>query len=132
MQPNLRPVRVLLVEDHDVVRRALRQILSIGGEIDIVGEARSGADGVREAIRLEPRVVLLDLRLPDRSGIDVCAQILASVPATQVLILTSHDDAEARTAAAAAGAAGYLLKDLDPSGLRRAIVAVDAGQTWTV
>ncbi len=132
MQANLSPIRVLLVEDHEIVRRALREILTIGGEIDIVGEARSAAEGVREAIRVEPGVVLLDLRLPDGSGIDVCAQILATVPATKVLILTSHDDAEARSAAAAAGAVGYLLKDLDPTGLRQAILDVAAGQRWMI
>jgi two-component system response regulator DevR len=126
------PVRVLLVEDHDIVRRALRSLLVDTGGIDVVGEARTAADGLNEAIRLEPGVVLLDLRLPDGSGIDVCARIRESVPASQVLILTSHEDPAARDAAVAAGAAGYLLKDLDPTGLRRAIFDVAAGHLWTV
>jgi two-component system, NarL family, response regulator DevR len=115
------PVPVLLVEDHDMVRRALRELLTDGGDVEVIGEARTAGDGIREAVRLLPRVVLLDLRLPDGSGIDACAAIRAQAPDTQVLILTSHDDQGARDAAAAAGAAGYVLKELDPAALRQAI-----------
>jgi DNA-binding NarL/FixJ family response regulator len=132
MQSRRSPIRVLLVEDHEIVRRALRELLSLGGEIDVVGEARTAMDALSEAIRLEPGVVLLDLRLPDGSGIDVCSRIRESVPEAQVLILTSHDDATARDAAVTAGAAGYLLKDLDPSGLRQAILDIADGHHWTV
>jgi two-component system response regulator DevR len=125
--PSGPPIQVLLVEDHNMVRRALRDLLTEQGDIVVVGEARMAREGVQQAVRLQPDVVLLDLRLPDASGIDACAEIHALVPATRVLILTSHDDVRAREEAAAAGAAGYVLKDLDPSGLRRAILEVSHG-----
>ncbi len=127
MEPRRSAVSVVLVEDHDAVRRALHALLAEGGDIDILGEARTAAEGEAESLRLAPAVVLMDVRLPDGSGIDACARIRAQLPSTRVLMLTSHDDPAARREAAAAGASGYLLKELDPAGLRQAILDVAGG-----
>src|SRR5688572_497636 len=89
------PIRVLLVDDHEVVRRGLQAILERNPEIAVVGEGNSVASGVREAARVHPDVVVMDLRLPDGSGIEACRQIRDERPEIQVLILTSHADEDA-------------------------------------
>jgi DNA-binding NarL/FixJ family response regulator len=120
-------IRVLLVDDHEVVRRGLQAILERNAEISVVAEANSVASAVREAVRTRPDVVVMDLRLPDGSGIEACRQIRDERPEIQVLILTSHADEDALFSAVLAGAAGYVLKDLDPNGIQRAIVSVGRG-----
>lgn len=119
-------LRVLLVDDHAVVRRGLRAVLT-QPRIEVVGEAGSVASGIDEARRLRPDVVVLDLRLPDGSGIEACRDIRAELPETKVLILTSYADEDALFSAVMAGAAGYVLKDLDPNRLIDAVRAVGAG-----
>ncbi|MEZ4552556.1 MAG: response regulator transcription factor [Dehalococcoidia bacterium] len=119
-------LRVLLVDDHAVVRRGLRALLSQPGTA-IVGEADTVASAVQEAIRLSPDVVVMDLRLPDGSGIEACREIRAAKPDTKVLILTSYADADALFSAVMAGASGYVLKDLDPSRLQDAVRTVGEG-----
>src|SRR5688572_19091178 len=115
-----RVLRVLLVDDHAVVRRGLRSLLT-QPRIEVVGEADSVQSGIEEASRLTPDVVVMDLRLPDGSGIEACREIRASLPDTKVLILTSYADEDALFSAVMAGAAGYVLKDLDPGRLQEAI-----------
>ncbi len=119
-------LRVLLVDDHEIVRRGLRAVLTEPG-VDIVGEAGTVEQGVAEALRLRPSVVVMDLRLPDGSGIEACREIRARLPDTKVLILTSYADDDAVFSAVMAGAAGYVLKDLDPVHLREAVKAVGGG-----
>ncbi|MBM4414672.1 MAG: response regulator transcription factor [Chloroflexi bacterium] len=120
------PLRVMLVDDHEIVRRGLRAVLAEPG-IEIVGEAGTVAESVALAQRLQPDVVVMDLRLPDGSGIEACRDIRAEVPGANVLILTSYADDHALFSAVMAGAAGYLLKDLNPARLKEAIRAVGAG-----
>jgi DNA-binding NarL/FixJ family response regulator len=120
-------IRVLLVDDHELVRRGLQSILDRNPEIAVVGEAGSVQSGVAEAARLKPDVVVMDLRLPDGSGVEACRQIRAENPDAQVLILTSHADEDALFAAVLAGAAGYVLKDLDPQGIQNGILTVGRG-----
>lgn len=120
-------VRVLLVDDHEVVRRGLQAILERNREISVVGEAGSVAEAVREASRIQPDVVVMDLRLPDGSGVEACREIRDTNSAIKVLILTSHADEDALFSAVLAGASGYVLKDLDPSGIQKAIVDVGNG-----
>ena len=120
-------VRVLLVDDHEVVRLGLQAILQRNPEIDIVGEAGTVAAAVREAARVKPDVVVMDLRLPDGSGIEACRQIRDLDGRTKVLMLTSHADEDALFAAVLAGASGYVLKDLDPTGIQQAILQVGRG-----
>ena len=122
-------VRLLLVDDHEVVRAGLRALLAGIDGIEVVGEAGSVAEAVREAARLAPQVVLMDLRLPDGSGLDACREILSDSPQTRILFLTSYADAEAVMCTVLAGAAGYLLKDIGHRALVDSIRAIAAGRS---
>ena len=121
-------IDLLLVDDHEMVRAGLRSLLAGVSEINIVGEAASVAEAVREAERLKPQVVLMDLRLPDGSGIDACRDILSSLPQTRILFLTSYSDEEAVLATVMAGASGYLMKEIGQHALIRAITDAAAGR----
>jgi two-component system response regulator DevR len=114
-------IRVLLVDDHDVVREGLRSLLSRSPDIEVVGEAGTAAAAEAEAARLEPDVAVLDVRLPDGSGVEVCREIRSRRPETHVLMLTSYADDEALFASILAGATGYLLKDTRATALLEAI-----------
>lgn len=122
-------IRILLVDDHQVVRLGLRTALQAEPDLEIVGEAETAFQACVQATRLKPDLVLLDLRLPDRSGIEACREIRAVDPAVRVLILTSFGDQTAVLAAMLAGANGYLLKNAMRDDLLRAIRAVAGGQT---
>jgi RNA polymerase sigma factor (sigma-70 family) len=111
----------MLVDDHEMVRAGLRALLSQAGTLNIVGEASTAAEAVDLAIELRPDVVLMDLRLPDGSGVDACREILSAAPEVRVLFLTSYADEEAVIATLLAGAAGYVLKDIGYLALIRAI-----------
>ena len=121
-------IRLLLVDDHEVVRAGLRALLDGIDGMEIVGEAGSVAEAVREAERLRPHVILMDLRLPDGSGIDACREILSSAPRTRILFLTSYSDEQAVMSTVLAGAAGYVLKDIGHRALVEAIRAAAAGR----
>jgi len=124
-----RRIRLMLVDDHEMVRLGLSAMFSRTATIQVVGEAATAADATREALRLKPDVILMDLRLPDGSGLDVCRQLLGELPATRVLFLTSFADEEAILATLLARAAGYLLKDVGQRALIGAVEAVGAGQS---
>ncbi len=121
-------IRLLVVDDHEVVRAGLRTLLGGIEGLQIVGEAGSVAEAVSEAARLRPEVVLMDLRLPDGSGLDACREILSSAPQTRILFLTSHSDDQAVMSTVLAGAAGYVLKDIGHQALVRAIRDAAAGR----
>ena len=104
-------VRVYLLDDHEIVRRGLRELLELEDDIEIVGESGSAEEAERRIPALRPDVAILDARLPDGSGIEVCRHVRAVDPSIAGLILTSFDDDRALAAAVLAGAAGYLLKD---------------------
>ena len=122
-------VRLVLVDDSEVVRMGLRALLGTDPTLEIVGEAGNVAAGVQTCQRLRPDVALLDIRLPDGTGFDVCRQILKSLPAVRVLILTSVADDTLVDEAIRAGAHGYLLKEIDGRGLVSAIHDVAAGKS---
>ena len=122
-------VRLVLVDDSEVVRMGLRALLGTDPSLEIVGEAGNVATGVQTCLRLRPDVALLDIRLPDGTGFDVCRQILKSLPAVRVLILTSVTDETLVDEAIRAGAHGYLLKEIDGRGLVQAIHDVAAGKS---
>ncbi len=125
-----KPIRLLLVDDHQLVRVGLRTVLHNHHHgITIVGEAGSKADAVRVAKELKPDVVLMDVRLPDGSGIEACRDILASDPTVRVIFLTSFADDELALAAVLAGAQGYVLKTIDSDLLIRSIKIVSNGQS---
>jgi len=125
----MEPVRVLIVDDHEVVRVGLRTVLSRQDGINVIGEVAAAADAVTESCRLQPDVVLMDVRLSGGSGVDACRTIRDSCPATRVLFLTSYQDDEGVLAAIVGGASGYLLKQVNAEGLLRAIHAVAQGQS---
>ncbi|WP_299931464.1 response regulator transcription factor [uncultured Nocardioides sp.] len=124
-----RPIRVYLVDDHEIVRRGLREILSRAGDIEVVGDSASAEEAVRRIPALRPDVAVLDGRLPDGSGIDVCRQVRSVDPTIKGLVLTSYDDDDALFAAIMAGASGYLLKQVQGTDLVDGIRRVAAGQS---
>ena len=121
-----RPLKVLLVDDHHIVREGLRTIITRAG-IEVVGEVGTVAAAIEEAARLEPDVVLMDVRLPDGSGVTACREIRAANPQIRVLFLTTFKDDSALLATAFASAGGYLLKEIGADLLIQAIRAVASG-----
>jgi two-component system response regulator DevR len=122
-------VRLLLVDDHEIVRVGLRTVLSQQGSVLVVGESGTVAGAVQKTEQLKPDVVLMDVRLPDGSGVDACRDILASFPTTRVIVLTSYADDDSVLAAVLAGAHGYVLKAIDSASLIRAVRAVYEGRS---
>jgi two-component system, NarL family, response regulator DevR len=123
------PLRVLLVDDHEVVRDGIAALLRATEDIVVAGEASSVREAIDEAERMRPDVVVMDVRLQDGSGIEATREIRARRPATQVLMLTSFADDEALFASIMAGASGYVLKQVRGGELVRAIRAVGQGQS---
>jgi DNA-binding NarL/FixJ family response regulator len=121
------PIRVLLVDDHAVVRRGLRSFLELLDDITVVGEAENGRLGLEAARRLRPDVVLMDLLMPDLDGIAATAAIKAELPDIEVVALTSFAEEARVTAALEAGASGYVLKDAEADDVAAAIRAAHAG-----
>ncbi len=121
------PIRVLLVDDHEVVRMGLRFLLSRKPGLEVVGEASSVATGIAEAARVAPHVIIMDIRLPDGSGVEACREIRASDPRAKVIMLTSYADEEAVLASIVAGASGYLLKQVRGQAVVEAIETVARG-----
>ncbi|MDP2381603.1 MAG: response regulator transcription factor [Nitrospirota bacterium] len=125
----VKPIRLLLVDDHEVVRMGLEALFRRVRTVQVVGEANTVASAVTEAIRLRPDIVLLDLRLPDGSGIEACREILGTCPDTHVVFLTSFADEDAMLSTTFAGAKGYLLKTIGGTALVQAIHAIAGGQS---
>nr|BFF27154.1 response regulator transcription factor [Glycomyces mayteni] len=123
------PIRVLIADDHPVVRDGLRGMFARGGDIEVVGEAADGREAVDRALALEPDVVLMDLRMPGTDGVAAIRELGARGAAARVLVLTTYDTDSDVLPAIEAGAAGYLLKDASPEELRRAIRAAHEGGT---
>lgn len=115
-------VRVLIVNNHALVRTALIELLALGPGIEVVGHATTAAEAVDAAVRLHPDVVLMDLSMPDGSGLDACRAIKGATDDVKVLFLASFDDTRQRAEALCAGAAGFVLKDLDPARLHESIL----------
>ena len=124
-----RPIRLLIVDDHKVVRLGLRTLLGRHDDIEVVGEAGTVAAAIEETARLQPIVVLMDVRLPDGNGFEACRRIRKAQPDTRVLFLTSFADEEIVLESIDAGGDGYLLKEIDDESLVRAIRSVAAGQS---
>jgi len=124
-----RPLKVLIVDDHDIVRRGLATLLSRQEDLVVAGEAGTAAEAVAKAGELAPDVVVLDIRLPDESGIEACRDIRAQNPDIKVLMLTSYSDEEAVMGSIMAGASGYLLKEIRSQEIVEAIRRVGMGQS---
>jgi DNA-binding NarL/FixJ family response regulator len=121
--------RVFLVDDHEIVRRGLANLIDAQHDMEVVGEAATAREAIGRISATVPDVAVLDVRLPDGSGIDVCRDVRSTLPSVACLILTAYDDDTAVSAAVLAGAAGYVLKDVRASGLIDAIRAVAAGRS---
>jgi DNA-binding NarL/FixJ family response regulator len=128
-QHKANPIRLLLVDDHEVLRIGLRTLFGEAGGFQVVGEAGAMSSAVTEALRLKPDVVLLDVRLPDGSGVDACRAIRTVRPETRVLFLTSFADDDVVLATILAGADGFLLKEVSREQLIGAVKTVAGGQS---
>lgn len=126
---NWEMIRVFLLDDHEVVRRGLTELLQTDGDIEVVGQSGSAVEATNRIPALRPDVAILDARLPDGNGIDVCRDIRAVDPTIKGLILTSYEDDDALFAAIMAGAAGYVLKQIRGTDLIDAVRRVAAGQS---
>jgi two-component system, NarL family, response regulator DevR len=124
-----RPLRLLVVDDHEIVRHGLVALLDRREDFEVVAQAGTMAEAVAEAARFEPDLVVMDVRLPDGSGIEACREIRATRPETRVVMLTSYPDEEAVLSAIIAGASGYLLKQIRGRDLVTALEAVARGES---
>jgi DNA-binding NarL/FixJ family response regulator len=127
--PTADPVRVLVVDDHALFRRGLDVVLAEEPDIEIVGEAADGAEAVEKASLLAPDIVLMDVRMPRRGGIDACSAIKAAVPTAKIIMLTISDEEADLYEAIKAGAMGYLLKEISIAEVAEAIRSVQDGQS---
>lgn len=125
--PGPRRVRVLLVDDHQVVRRGLRTFLEVQEDIEVVGEAADGEEGIARAEELRPDVILMDVKMPGTDGIEALRRLRGLANPARVLIVTSFTEQRTVVPALRAGAAGYVYKDIDPDALAGAIRSVHAG-----
>ncbi|MFC7931150.1 response regulator [Streptomyces cinereoruber] len=128
-QPAGAPTRVFLVDDHEVVRRGLRDLIDDEPDLEVVGEAATAAQALARGPALRPDVAVLDVRLPDGDGITVCRELRSAMPGLACLMLTSFDDEDALIDAIMAGAAGYVLKQIKGSDLVSAVRTVATGQS---
>jgi len=124
-----RPLRLLVVDDHEVVRQGLVSLLERREHFQVVAEAGTAAEAVEMARKFEPDLIIMDVRLPDGSGIEACREIRAEFPTTKVVILTSYPDEEAVLSAIIAGASGYLLKQIRGRDLVSALESVGRGES---
>ena len=125
----LKPISVMIVDDHEVVRRGIAEVVERTDGMTVVAEAGSVADGVRRATLVRPQVLLVDLQLPDGTGIDLLRSVRETLPSAKAIVLTSFDDDDAVAAALDAGAAAYLLKSVRGAEITDVIRAVAAGRT---
>lgn len=124
------PIRVLIADDHAVLRAGLRMLLEVQRDMAVAGEAGDGAGALQQARELQPDVILMDLTMPGMPSGDAIRQVLRASPKSRVLVLTMHDDPAYLASAMAAGAAGYVVKKVADSELLSAIRAVHAGRTF--
>ncbi|HEX6030548.1 MAG TPA: response regulator transcription factor, partial [Tepidiformaceae bacterium] len=120
-------IHVLIADDHELVRNGLKAALRNRPEFNVVGEARDGIEAVREAKRLKPQLVVMDVRMPRLNGIEACRDIRSEVPEAKVLILTSFADDKAVMASIVAGASGFMLKEVQTAELVQAMLTVAHG-----
>ncbi|GAA0994720.1 response regulator [Subtercola frigoramans] len=122
-------IRVFLLDDHELVRRGIAELLQAEADIEVIGEAGTAAQARTRIAATQPDVAILDVHLPDGNGIDVCRDVRSHHPDVKCIILTAYDDGDALFAAVMAGASGYVLKDIRGAGLIDSIRKVAAGRT---
>ena len=126
----MKALSILIADDHEVVRRGIRNLLEARPEWKIVGEASTGPEAIDKARKLRPDVALLDLSMPDQDGIQAVSDLAAASPATKIMVLTMHDSGEMASRALAAGASAFVLKSDAARDLVRAIQAIAKGQAF--
>lgn len=124
------PIRILIADDHPLLRQGIRNFLSLEPEFEIVGEAADGEETVSQSLLLQPDVLLLDINMPKANGIEVAKRLRELAPKIRILALTIHDDENYMMEMIQSGAAGYLLKDVEPSMMLLAIRRVHAGESF--
>ena len=124
------PIRIMIVDDHSVVREGIRSVLSDPAQFTVVGETESAADAISAVGKLGPDVIVLDVSMPGGSGLHAVAELLERAPSAHILMLSVHDDPEYVLESVRAGAHGYLRKDSTPAELRTAIMAVHSGDAY--
>jgi len=124
----LERIRVLLADDHTLFRKGIRSMLEEMPDIEVVGEAATGREAVEQACALVPDVILMDIKMPEITGIEATKQVLQENPHIGVILVTMFDDPESAFAGRRAGARGYVLKEADPEELRRAVEAAQRGE----
>jgi two-component system response regulator DevR len=122
-------IRVFLLDDHEIVRRGIAELIGLQSDLEVVGEAGTAAEAIIRITASQPDVAILDVRLPDGNGIEVCREVRSLFPNIHVLMLTSYSDDEALFNAIMAGASGYVLKEIRGTDLITAIRQVAAGQS---
>lgn len=122
-------IRVFLLDDHEIVRRGLAELINMQNDMEVVGEAGTADEALRRIPAAQPDVAILDVRLPDGSGVEVCREIRSTIPSVNCLMLTSYSDDEALFNAILAGASGYVLKEIRGNDLTEAIRQVAAGNS---
>ncbi|HEX2980628.1 MAG TPA: response regulator transcription factor [Anaerolineaceae bacterium] len=132
MHSHISPIRVVLTEDHPVVRAGIRDMIRSAEGIELVGDAANGEEALRQVEALRPDVLLLDIELPDSSGVDITRKILADYPEVKILILSGHEDKHYIRALFELGVSGYLTKDEAPGTITDAIRSIAAGETGWV
>ena len=124
------PIRILIADDHALLRQGIRNFLSLESDFEIIGEAADGEETIRRASELRPDILLLDINMPKGNGIEVAARLKETHPEIRILALTIHDDENYMMKMIQSGAAGYLLKDVEPSMMVQAIRRVHAGESF--
>jgi len=122
-------IRLMIVDDHEIVRMGMRALFELEPDISVVGEASNGAEAVAKVGVLDPQVILMDVRMPNMNGVEACRDIKNTHPNVYVLMITSHDDAKAAEDSLLAGASGYLIKNANRAELLKAIRLVATGQS---
>ena len=128
MSTEARRIRVLLADDHSIVREGLQVMLEQAEEFEVVGQARDGIEAVKAALELSPDVIVMDVLMPNKDGVEACREIMESLPGTRVVILTASTEADAVIEAVAAGATGYLQKVSGMDQLLSTVKVVAAGE----
>lgn len=123
-------IRILIADDHALLRQGIKNVLSLEADLEVIGEAADGEEAVRKAVELKPDIILLDINMPRGNGLEVTKRLSATQPDVKCVVLTIHDDENYVFEVIKAGAVGYLLKDVEPSMLIKAIRAISEGESF--